>query len=200
MIITRLLGGLGNQLFQYAVARRLAHKLNVELKIDKSSYNFDKLRSYKLFEFNIQENFATPEEIQTIIENSKQRLANIVIEKNVETSHTKPFFMPEILNYPDNVYLYGYWQSEKYFVDIEDIIKNEFTLKKRGQNYQYWKNKINATECSVSLHIRRGDYVTNPKLKDIFGIISMDYYLECINCLKQTFNNFTIFVFANGVC
>ena len=96
MIITHLMGGLGNQLFQYAVGRALAHKNNTEIKLDITQVEAEKSlhhNFYRLGEFNIQENFATVEEIK----NQRQ-----VIERQ------HPYnFQPEILDSPDGVWLYG---------------------------------------------------------------------------------------------
>lgn len=63
MVIIRLMGCLGNQMFQYAAGRRLAHALGAELKLDISGFDGDKLRTYTLWAFNIQEHFATDEEV-----------------------------------------------------------------------------------------------------------------------------------------
>ena len=113
MIIVRLIGGLGNQFYQYAAARRLAAMHNAVLKLDISGFETYKLHKYSLSAFNIQENFASPEEVAAL---------RGVREKQFH-------FDPDILRLPDNVYLDGYWQSEKYFADIAPIIRREFTVK-----------------------------------------------------------------------
>ncbi len=115
MIITQLKAGLANQLFQYAVGRRLAHHLGTELK-------YDVVGTFRLGDFNIQAEKATPEEIQQVL----SKHGALGIEKVVPEELY--LFMPEMLDYPDDVYLRGYWQCEKYFVDIADIIRQDFTL------------------------------------------------------------------------
>lgn len=186
MIITHLKDGLGNQLFQYAVGRALAHKNNTELKLDITQVEAEKSSHhnyYRLDAFNIQENFATAQEIK----NQRQ-----VIERN-----NPCIFQPEILNLPDGVGLYGYWQSEKYFSDIADIILKEFTLKNPlGEVSNFWHEKILAAECAVSLHVRNGDYMT-PFNRNFTGTISNKYYCECINQLKNSYPNLTLFVFSD---
>ena len=127
MIISKIMGGIGNQLFQYATGRRLAHKLNTEFKIENNFFKDANFRSYALNQFNIKENFATNEEIAKLIQKNKE--SKVGIEKNFENFKQPTVFMPEVLNYPDDVYLYGYWQNENYFIDIEDILRDEFTLK-----------------------------------------------------------------------
>ena len=177
------MGGIGNQLFQYAAGRRLAHKLKTQLKLDVSFYERDNLRPYALNLFNVKENFATPEEISSL-------------KKIIEPQPAR--FVPEVLDYPDDVYLHGYWENEKYFADIADILRREFTLKNPlSAAAQRWKEKILSCECSVSMHIRHGDFVYLKE--DVFALVPPDYYYECISRLKQQYKNFTVFVFSNGL-
>ena len=133
MIITQIIDGLGNQLFRYAAGRRLAHKLKTKLKIDKSYYDVNNVHNgYELNLFNIKEELATPEDLQIINQKTQERNQDIGIEKVKNINDKFPSFMSEVLEYPDDVFLRGYWQSEKYFIDIKDIIKNEFILKGGG--------------------------------------------------------------------
>src|SRR4030042_166703 len=115
MVIVKLYGGLGNQLFQYATARRIAVENGSLLKLDASTgfeNDFYK-RSYGLHHFNIVENFAAPEDISA--------------SRPVKEKHFH--FDPDVLNLRDNVYLDGYWQSEKYFKSIEDVIRDELAVR-----------------------------------------------------------------------
>ena len=91
------MGGIGNQLYQYATGRRLAHKLNTELKFDLTQYTFDNLRPYILNLLNIKGSVATPEEIAQLKQNS--------LQLGLGQQNKNGNFMPEVLNYPDNVYL-----------------------------------------------------------------------------------------------
>lgn len=192
MIISRISGGIGNQLFMYAAGRRLAHKLNTNFKLDITNYERNKFQSYVLNLFNVSENLATPEEIQRL-KNLRQGTA-IGTEKDVFAGK----FMPEVLNYPDDVYLHGCWENEKYFADVADILRREFTLKNPlSAAAQRWKEKILSCECSVSMHIRHGDFVYFNA--DIFALVPLDYYHECISRLKQQYKNFTVFVFSNNL-
>ena len=106
--------------------------------------------------------------------------------------------MPAVLGYPDNVYLRGCWENERYFADIADIIRKEFTLRNPlGKAACRWREKILAAECSVSMHFRHGDFVGFQQ-KDIFKILPLDYYHECVNRLKREYKNFTVFVFTDN--
>ncbi len=184
MIVMRLIGGMGNQLFQYACGRSLARRLNTELKLD-ITWNEEREKShhcyYQLGNFNIQENFATESEIKNL---------NVVKEMRTD-------FVPAVLDSADNTYLDGYWHSGKYFEEIADVIREEFTLKKElEQNSMSWREKILNCKCAVSVHIRRGDYLT-PKFRNHSGAVPGTYYYSCAEELKKTFPKLTLFVFSD---
>lgn len=205
MIITKLIGGLGNQMFQYATGRRLGYKLGVELKLDISAFDEYRLRGYDLGAFNIQENIATAQEVQKLTQRKKSlfnRLVRRVLrrEPKLPTSYVKEkhfHFDPCILNASDGVYLDGYWQSEKYFIDIDQIIREDFTLKKE----QVGKDKEiggNISSCeSVSLHIRRGDFVSNARTSTIHGTCNLNYYYRCVEEITKNVKNPHFFIFTD---
>ncbi|MBR6013827.1 MAG: alpha-1,2-fucosyltransferase [Selenomonadaceae bacterium] len=183
MIVTKLGGGLGNQLFQYAVGRYLANKHNTELKIVKNWFETTNapLAYYQLDEFNIQKNFVSEEEVKDL---------QLIQE-------TRTSFIPETLDAPDNIVLSGYWQSGKYFKDIRDILLKELTLKNPlGKISSQWKEKILSAECAVSMHVRRGDYMT-PGFRNHSGTIPFSFYYECISILKSRYPQMTLFIFSN---
>ncbi|MBR2179243.1 MAG: alpha-1,2-fucosyltransferase [Selenomonadaceae bacterium] len=195
MIIVHIMGGVGNQLFEYASARSLAHKLNTELKMDKRVSEDNKFRPYRLGEFNIKDIAATEEDFKHIEEVSKIRNAD----------YGKWGDGIELLDYPDDVYLRGYWQDERFFANIADILREELTLKvplsNRGKdNVAFsWEQKILSTECSVSIHIRHGDYIHDPNANKGYGLIPLEYYYECIEILKKQYENLKAFVFSDDL-
>jgi len=204
MIIVRIIGGLGNQLFQYAAARRIAYFHSVELALDISEFQHLEDRNYCLHHFNIIERIATHEEVEAglgkypkvirsiaflWLSNSKRRL---IKEKHFH-------FDPAILQAPDNVYLDGYWQSEKYFKDIEGIIRKEYTVKSLPDKInQAMAEKISLTN-SVSIHIRRGDYVTKDKTNQFHGTCTLEYYDTAVNELARVIKDPTFFVFSDDI-
>lgn len=205
MIVVRLIGGLGNQFFQYAVARHLAEIHSTILKLDISGFETYKLRKYSLWPFNIQENFALPEEVATLTVRKRGIVERVMTRALRRPSKPAPthirekhfHFDPDILNLPDGVYLDGYWQSEKYFADIAGIIRQEFTVKtpQRGQDKEL-AERIASCE-SVSLHIRRGDYVYNLQTNQAHGICDLDYYFRCVEWLTQAVKKPHFFVFSD---
>lgn len=206
MIIVRLLGGLGNQMFQYAIGRNLAHTNNTELKLDITGYEKQAgitLRKYMLHVFNIQETLASKSEINKLKKNSLiwkfVRKINPYFINNSYIEEKCFHFDPNILDISDNVYLNGSWQSEKYFSDISDIIRREFTLKNNPNKTSDQTLTTIDSVNSVSLHIRRGDYVSNPLASQILGLLSLDYYENALAFITKKVKNAQVFVFSDDI-
>lgn len=210
MIIIQLKGGLGNQLFQYAAGRRLAVKNNTELLLDLTYFNSNDQPSpahalYGLHKFNINAQIAELPEIKQFYTNSflekiKRKAAAISGIGKIRRVCEKEWFVfePNVLQLPDNVFLWGYWQSEKYFKDIEDIIRKELSLKEPlSPESAVVEQNIKNMKNTVSLHVRRGDYVTNEKVNAYFGLCQPDYYNNCISILKNKLGALNIFVFSD---
>ena len=211
MIITKLIGGLGNQMFQYAAGRRAAYVNNTSLKLDITGYENQvgiTPRKYILHIFNIKEDFATKEEINKLKGENQGFL--VLIYKKI-SKITKPYcqqpyvrqkyfhFDPNILKVSNDTYFDGLWQSEKYFSDISNIIRREFTLK---NNPNKINNRILATidgVNSVSLHIRRGDYVSNPIASQTLGVLSLDYYKTALAFIAKKVKKAHVFVFSDDM-
>lgn len=186
----------------------MAHMLNMELKLDITSYEeFYKLRSYGLGVFNIHENYATPDEIYKLTLRSKnifKRISTRILRKKYSPPATyvkeKLFhFDPEILILSNNIYLDGRWQSEKYFSDIEEIIRREFSIETPQQGKDKEMANLIASCEAVSLHIRRGDYVTNPGISKMLGICELDYYYRCVDHILQVVKKPHFFIFSDSM-
>lgn len=182
MVIAQLLGGLGNQLFQYAAARRIAWAHNAPLKLDVSGFEHYGRRTYALRAFNIIEEFASAADVASVrgaglgrrLRQGAERLLPYRRRRWLLERHYH--FDPEVLGAGSHVYLEGYWQSEKYFKDIEDIIRSEFTVKTTiGAAGEAIAAEIHSTE-SVSVHVRRGDYVDDPVVRRVHGPCTEEYY------------------------
>ncbi len=208
MIITNIFGGLGNQMFQYALGRHLAEKNNTELKLDLSAFKDYKFRKYELGSFNIIEKFAHPEEINqlSIIPTGRvDKFLRKVLKKPIKRpkSYIKENisggFNSKVLDLQDNIYLEGYWQSEKYFIGIEHLIRKEFSFKlpATGKNKEILESILNTN--SVSLHVRRGDYITNPTVNAVHGVCSLDYYMECIDYIENKINDPQFYIFSDDM-
>lgn len=210
MVIVSLIGGLGNQLFQYALGRCISHKHQVSLKVDNSWYHNlhqgHPLRSYKLNYFNISADVASPEEIRNITGKGRKGIPGrwLALIQRYSTYYRRPILLekssaydPTVFFARKNVYIKGYWHSEKYFRAIGDIIRNEFTLK--GTLLDFSAKVANEIRLgnSVSLHVRRGDYVQNPRTRRKYHSCSEDYYLSAINRIYKSVDKPIIYVFSD---
>lgn len=204
MIITELTGGLGNQMFQYAFGRYISYLNETPLKICyRVNKNFP--RQYELFYFQIIENFASKLEIFKLKGLNKTSLLNKIVNRFIFHKNLllqkKYYYDKSILESclnSKNIYLKGYWQSKNYFKGIEEIIKKEFTLKNRFIKYKLpEKSKILKTN-SVSVHIRRGDYLSPSSLQNL-GLCSLKYYEAAIAYIKSKEKNPVFFIFSDDI-
>ncbi len=200
MVIVRIIGGLGNQMFQYAFYRYL-QKQGLYVKADITDF-----KSYKLhngFELNkvfgINLNLAEQEEINKLKTNTNTLFGKIWYKLNgIKDTHLKEgsFNVEKVKRY-ENVYLDGYWQKLVYVKNIEYILMNDFKFKKVKEiNNSRLANLINNTE-SVAIHVRRGDYVQNKKTFNRHGVCGLDYYRNAIDYIKQKIQNPFFFVFSD---
>jgi len=208
MIIVRLKGGLGNQLFQYALGRRLTYSNHAQLKLDTSWYRTSKLHPYSIRHLNILEDTATEDDLRAFgIRNAKySRTAFSKALENMKPIHKRRRidervfgFDPEILRVSDDAFLDGYWQDEKYFLEIADVIRSEFTPRHRLDGVNEEMASEMARTSSVGLHVRRGDYVTNPGANEVHGTCPSDYYCKCIREVALKVREPHFFVFSDDV-
>ena len=205
LVIVKLNGGLGNQFFQYALGRAISIRNNVTLKLDISGFETYKLRQYSLRHFNIVENVASADDIARFRQTGTKRLVNFVSGLGVlpdsfrfTTIVESGFsFCPQVLQARGNLYLDGYWQSEKYFKEIEDVIRREFTVKYRADPVNEQVGQRIRNTDSVCLHIRRGDYASNPEINKIYGLCSLDYYHTAVRELTGALATPHFFVFSD---
>ncbi len=208
MIIVRLRGGLGNQMFQYSLGRRLALECGTPLKLDTSEYKTASSREYELNQFNIAGELASREEIEHVTGSDRP-----LLERMLDRLRTgrRPYyerrvveekvvgFDPKIMKVRPEAYLDGYWQSEKYFSSIGDTLRKDLTLRqglsKEGESIA----RQMSDSQSVSIHVRRGDYVTNPVYQRIHGLCPLSYYAEAIGRFEGLLDDPRFFVFSDDL-
>jgi hypothetical protein len=185
MITVKLNGGLGNQMFQYAFGRSLAVQKKTNLLLDISNFDRDTKRSFLLHQYNIKAEAFKPNLINKITR--KLKLTKIIGETT---------YKPE--NIKENVLYDGYWQNEIYFKNLRPLLLNELSLKtETSSETKSWLSKIKKCE-SVSVHVRRGDYMEE-KHKKLFGVLEKDYYVNAINRMKKVIANPSFFLFSDDV-
>lgn len=209
MIIVNLTGGLGNQMFQYAFGRTIAVRHNTILKLHFTNALFNTKRSYELDVFNINATIATQEDLRKfgVVQNQVMNRVLYLLDERYGIQ-----FNPHIITqrYPygfdskyfaikDNSYIQGYWANERYFNEIKNIIRKEFTPKTKldVRNQKILKHIQNTQ--SVSVHVRRGDYITNKKNAEVFGFLGLDYYITAINKIKKAVSHPIFFVFSDDI-
>lgn len=209
MVITRLLGGLGNQMFQYACGRALALRRHTNLGADVSWFGFahhgwfgkftlDTARSYKLDAFNAVLRKLNQREL------SRFKIISLASKLGIKSKQyfrEKHFdFDNAFLGLGDGVYLDGYWQSEKYFADFKDAIRNDFNLRyPLSREAADVHQDIKQAPLSCAIHVRRGDYVQEAKTNKYHGICSLDYYKKAVEHIKERVGEPVFFVFSDDI-
>lgn len=202
MKIIRFLGGLGNQMFQYACYKALKTRYP-DTKADLSSFRLEQhhigYELYHIFNINLDEAYALSSGIYNT-QNRKwifRKLRRVLNIKGCYHEEQLLFkFDPNIFSDNRSGYYYGFWQNEQYFSNISDQIRKDFDFKPElsKQNTDVL-NEIKQ-ENSVSIHVRRGDYVNHPS----FGsICEKDYYQNAINTVNQQTDSAKFFIFSNDI-
>ena len=195
MVIVKIIGGLGNQMFQYSYAKALEQR-GYAVKLDISAFKTYRLHGgYQLYKYKIDLDVTRQEE-NNIFYKILRRLGFGFTKTRKEKNL---FFNSNFLNIEDESYVEGYFQSEKYFENIRDTLLNQFVLNDEISSYtKKISEMISKVENSVSIHIRRGDF-TNSTNINIHGICSLDYYEKAITILSNSFNDISYFVFSDDI-
>ncbi|MEK7546581.1 MAG: alpha-1,2-fucosyltransferase [Patescibacteria group bacterium] len=209
MVIAKIIGGLGNQLFQYAAGRRLANVCGAEFKLDLTGFDDYALHAYGLNRFLITAPAALPVEIEAvkgkihpgILGKVVRRLGNygILGENPNYLREPKDKFDFSVLNHRGDAYMEGYWQNEKYFKDAESIIRREYRLKEPLSKPSLEAQKMIEAANSVSVHIRRADYLADKKARQIYATVGLAYYKAAISRVAAMVSNPTFFVFSDDI-
>lgn len=194
MIIVKLQGGLGNQMFQYATGLSLSRIRKTRLALDKTWYTqeFEKQytpRSYELSPFKL---------------NKKQKFVRtnkIFNNKYLYDYHSDSTFVfdKRVMELPKNTILEGYFQSEKYFKNIRTELINNFDYIKDAKAKIQHHIDLSRDSSSVSVHIRRGDYVTNKSAGEFHGILSKSYYQKAVKNISSKVNKPLFFIFSDDI-
>lgn len=204
MIIVNIIGGLGNQMFQYAFAYTISQKKQSQLKLDICKFDTYDLRKYSLDHYYIDNEIADHEEIGRLKYKKANVLARFFRKQPSEFSDSyyreSSFqFDKDVANKFGDIYIEGYWQSEKYFQDYREDLLQLFTLKEsihsKSKQYQF---QIQACQ-SVSLHIRRGDYVNNVHINSVHGICELNYYRQATSLLVNKVIKPHFFIFSDDI-
>ncbi|MDD2273216.1 MAG: alpha-1,2-fucosyltransferase [Desulfuromonadaceae bacterium] len=208
MVIAKIYGGLGNQMFQYAMARSVAERNGLQLKVDLSWFSSPVGTTQRIFgldSFNIKLVNANESEIANCLALRKilgRNLYEAIVPFNYKKYvRTKDFqsFSEKYLRLKGDVYLEGYWTDERYFADNADIVRNEFTLlRELSSENSKIASSIDTTE-SISIHVRRGDYISNSQFHSIFNICDQHYYHRAIELISGKVSSPVFFIFSDDI-
>ena len=200
MIVVRLTGGLGNQMFQYALGRTISLARGVPLRVDIGVFASDRKRAYRLDNLKIQAEVATPADMRGLrprFRKLARRSETLFGRSPRRVFERGPGFDPTVFDCASTAYLDGYWQSERYFADIRDTLLEDFQPRRPlSEGRQELLARI-AETTAVSVHVRRGDYVTNAKVSAFHGYCSADWYRAAMQAMAAQVENPTFFVFSD---
>lgn len=199
MVIVRLRGGLGNQLFQFAAAYALARHNNTDLKSDLYTYTKHPLRKYELHHFNIQLPEASRGEIHqftgsNFVQRYLNKKSNYFYCPNVFAQPHYHFY-EDFFSLPVPMYLSGYWQSEKYFAGVAAEVRKMITPAKVLDQKNADLIAAVKTSNSVAVHIRRTDY----KAGSFFQPMPFDYYERALRFIGEEISSPRYFIFSDDI-
>ncbi|MCU0318775.1 MAG: alpha-1,2-fucosyltransferase [Flavobacteriales bacterium] len=206
-IVVRLSGGLGNQLFQYALGRSLylsgGRRVLYDLDFFERKEGDHIKRSYGLGHFGVECERASSWDIAharhrgSWIRRTLHAIRPGLAPERPVNDTPDMRFDPAILAIKGSAYLDGYWQSEHYFDRIADQLRSELTRWEPGDaRTNEWASIIGSV-MAVSLHVRRGDYVSHRAAMEHFVTCDVGYYAAAMEFMQQRIPDIHFFVFSD---
>jgi hypothetical protein len=183
VVVAGLVGGLGNQMFQYAAARAVALRTGAALVLDLSWFPTQSKQDFGLDAFPIS---ATVLEVEQTDSGDARRLP-IVKERGFH-------FQPTLLTAAPSCYLEGYWQSERYFEVVADDVRRDFLIDPPPAAESLRNQDLDR---AVSVHVRRGDYVTEAETLAYHGVCSLEYYARAMDVARRLVPGARFFLFSD---
>lgn len=209
MIIVKLMGGLGNQMFQYAAGKTLSLKHATPLLIDTTFLNQAPNGAYTKRELEL-----TVFDMPLVLSNEKQLKQFEVPKSRFQRIMQQVMPLRKSFRYaaergmgyqsffeslPANTYLDGFWQNERYFENQREVLLNEFRPKEKMPPEIEKYAQLIQSKTTLSLHVRRGDYVTLQSAKDFHGVCDMTYYQKALALMAEKVGNFQVLIFSDDI-
>lgn len=199
-VVVRLLGGLGNQLFQYAAGRYLADQKGVSLILDERYVARKHCVSGLLIgKFLVRMDYL-PNSLAVKFSDLKLKFSRAIrrqMRPSFSAYHETEFtYDPQLSDQKVGTMLVGFWQSEKYFPG-HDILRQDLVLKAPLPLPALDLVKRMKQSNSVAIHVRRGDYLSDPKTLAKHGVCSEGYYHQALKLIRQKLVNPQFFVFSD---
>lgn len=203
MIVVKLMGGLGNQLFQYSTGKALALEKNVPLFLDTSFLNSESKGDYTRRYFELDQlalNYKIAgEDMRRLFKQNSSFLR--LFKKNRDQDFPVYNEQTGILHDTGspNAYLEGYWQSEKHFSSIRPVLLKEISPRYDLQKeFKEYFDRVKVTN-SVGLHVRRGDYINLKSANEFHGVCGMDYYNRAMDLISTKVRQAVFFIFSDDM-
>ena len=206
MILIHVMGGLGNQLYQYALYEKMK-KMGKEVKLDTYAYDGasgeeKEWRKLELDRFpSITYEKATARDREWLLDNSSFLMAKIkrkLFGRKDKTLKETKDYMPEIFDM-DEVYLYGFWNCEKYYEDEIQLLQEKIQFPQSDNPKNLACMEQMKSENAVSIHIRRSDYLTVADGKRYMGICTDEYYKGAMAYIRKRVENPVFYIFSDDV-
>jgi hypothetical protein len=209
VIIVRIHGGLGNQMFQYATGRAIAVRTGAKLRFETGMYNPSHLGRYDLDRFettgDVVPTFVAARVLRPMARlagspgaprvsyvNAFHKVHRVYVQRSFD-------FDPQVLRLRAPLYLIGYWQSERYFADVQEVLRRDFTV--RGVPSEANQRLIEAIEATnaVCVHVRRTDFVSDAHTAAVHGARGVDYYRAAHRLVSERAADAHYFVFSDDI-
>ncbi len=211
MVFVKLMGGLGNQMFQYAAGLAVARRAGASLRLDTTLLadrpGQDGRRTFELHRLKISAKVASPIELAEATGGqaagwrarllAARRMAGLAMPQPPVLRERHFHFDPVVLEAPGHVYLVGYWQSERYFEEVRDALPKEFEPKSAPAGRNRELAGLVRSVPSVAVHVRRGDYVSRAPTAAVHGACEAAYYEECFAEMERRVPGAAYFVFSD---
>lgn len=187
-VAVRLEGGLGNQMFQYAAGWAVASRLGCRLVLDTSKLQARGLRTVRPFGLN-----------GLCIEAEVDTLGYFALRACTVVRQPAFTYAPGLLkSVTVGSRLQGYWQSERFFAAQREALLRHFKLREEPDAAALaLSHRIDAAPDATSVHIRRGDYVSDPESARFHGSCTLDRYRDCLHELRSQHPDLRVFVFSD---
>ena len=206
MIVVRVFGGFGNQLFQFAAGYSLALKYNMSLVLDNQYYKRQSLREYKLSNFYLPSTEMTASQALTLGATGhpvirvvrKLGLASLWRQRIIERESFK--YQDFKLEQGHDYYIDGYWQNPRYFDLYKEELKKLFFVMVPPEFQNFWATKTQILRNrTYAVHIRRGDFFSDDNTKVIHGILTDEYYKKHIEIVRGLDRSTQFAVFSDDI-
>jgi hypothetical protein len=209
LVITNVIGGLGNQMFQYAAGRAISLSREVPLRLDITGFaNYELHQGFELQRiFDCASVIASKADVRTILGwQSSPSIQRLLLRSGLTAFRHEEFvvephfhYWTGIKNVPSDCYLVGYWQSEKYFCEITAQIRKDFAFVQPMESQNTELAQLITSVNAVSLHVRRGDYANNPATTSVHGLCPLDFYRAAIRYVSERVAQPHFFIFSDDI-